>query len=396
MADKIKTLVALDSGVGREFVDASLPRDGIDVVGIVEGLDESWLTLQETANDLLIVACSGHSERTLFLIDAAVRQRPTRPVVVFSYGSPTGFVRRVFDVGADDVIMLPEDPEKVRFALEKAVARKNGGGSSPLSQGKIVAVLGPKGGTGKTLTSTNLAVALAELDQRVILVDLDLQFGDVGLGLGLSPEATIYDLVKAGGSLDEEKLGAYLTEHSSGVRALLAPSRPDHASSVTVEFLREVYGALRRMSDYIIVDTPPGFTPEVIATIDVASTIAMVGTLDSLSLKNTKLGLETLDLMGFPPDRVRLVLNRANSRVGITDEDVLSIIGRSPDVFIPSDREIPRAVNEGKPIVSAKSSSDAAKGFRKLAESLLEADAAVAAPEAQKQHGFRRLLARSA
>src|SRR5581483_5662750 len=299
----IKTLVALDSGVGREFVEASLPRDGVDIVGIVEGLDESWLTLQETANDLLIVACSGNSERTLFLIDAAVRQRPTRPVVVFTYGSPNGFVRRVFDVGADDVIMLPEEPEAVRFALEKAVARKNGGGSSPLSQGKIVAVLGPKGGTGKTLTSTNLAVALAELDQRVILVDLDLQFGDVGLGLGLSTEATIYDLVKAGGSLDEEKLTAYLTEHSSGVRALLAPSRPDHASAVTVEFLREVYSSLRRMADYIIVDTPPGFTPEVIATIDVASSIAMVGTLDSLSLKNTKLGLETLDLMGFPDDR---------------------------------------------------------------------------------------------
>jgi pilus assembly protein CpaE len=316
-------------------------------------------------------------------------------VVVFTYGSPNGFVRRVFDVGADDVVMLPEEPESVRFILEKAMARKNGGGGSPLSQGKLVAVLGPKGGTGKTLTSTNLAVALAELDQKVIIVDLDLQFGDVGLGLGLAPESTIYDLVKAGGSVDDEKLAAYLMEHSSGVRALLAPSRPDHASAVTVEFLREVYSSLRRMADYIVVDTPPGFTPEVIATIDVASSVAMVGTLDSLSLKNTKLGLETLDLMGFPADRVRLVLNRAGSRVGITDEDVMSIIGRSPDVLIPSDREIPRAVNEGKPIVVAKSSSDAAKGFRRLAEELLEADAAAAAPAA-KQGGLRRLLARSA
>ena len=117
----------------------------------------------------------------------------------------------------------------------------------------------------------------------------------------------------------------------------------------------------------MIVDTPPGFTPEVIASIDSSSGVVLVGMLDTLSLKNTKLGLDTLELMGYPTDRIRLLLNRADSRVGITQEDVVSVIGRIPDVLVPSDREIPRSVNEGQPIVSAKAHSNAAKAFNRLA-----------------------------
>jgi pilus assembly protein CpaE len=230
----------------------------------------------------------------------------------------------------------------------------------------LVAILGPKGGTGKTLVATNLAVALAQRDAKVVLVDLDLQFGDIGLALGLSPERTMYDLMKAGGPFDHEKLDRHLIRHSSGVKVLIAPTRPDQASAVSIDFLRDIYASLRTMCDAVIVDTPPGFTPEVIATIDVSTDICMVGMLDSLSLKNTKLGMETLDLMGYDRDRTRFVLNRADSRVGISIEDVIAIVGRAPDVAIPSDRDIPVSVNSGRPIVLAKGRSDAAKAFRNL------------------------------
>ena len=207
------------------------------------------------------------------------------------------------------------------------------------------------------------------------LVDLDLQFGDVGLHDG--PDARsddLLDLVRTGGSLDEEKLDGFLMTHSSGVKVLIAPSRPDHAAVVSVEFLREVYATLRGMFDYVVVDTPPGFTPEVIATIDNATGVVMVGMLDALSLKNTKLGLETLDLMGFPPQNVKLVLNRARSRVGISEDEVVAIMGREPDIFVPSDRDIPRAVNEGKPILIAKPQAEASVAFRQLAAGYLLGD----------------------
>jgi pilus assembly protein CpaE len=393
MERTIKTLVALDSGIDAELVQSSLPVDGeIEVWGIVEGFDEAWRTLQETATDLVVVACSGYSDRALYFIEGAVRDQPARPVVLLCSGSPNGFVRRVFEVGADDIVRLPESSEEVYFALQKAVARKQGAAvASGAALAPLICVLGPKGGTGKTMTTSNLGVVLAQAGHRVAAVDLDLQFGDLGLTLGMTPDLTMFDLTKSGGSIDGEKLEAYLIDHASGLRLLLAPSRPDQAGSITVELVREIYAGLRTTHDFVLVDTPPGFTPEVIASIDSSSDAIVVGMLDSLSLKNTKLGLETLDLMGYDPGRIKILLNRADSRVGITPDDVEAVLGRRPDVTVPSDREIPRALNEGTTIVTAKPDSEPARAFRRLAHAYERALADVKAPPG-KRGGLRRLL----
>ena len=282
---------------------------------------------------------------------------------------PNGFLRRAFDVGAADMALFPQTKEQLRFVMSKAVARAPRKGSGPRSErdSRLVCVLGPKGGTGKTLTSCNLAVALALAGQKVLIIDLDLQFGDVGLCLGLPPEKTMYDLALSGGSLDEDKLSDYVMTHDAGVDVLLAPARPDQASAITIELLRDVLVVARSAYDFVIADTPPGFTAEVIATIDASSDLVMVGTLDSLSLKNTKLGLETLGLMEYDPKKIQLVLNRADTRVGISQHDVVAVLGSEPNIFIPSDREIPRSVNEGIPIILSRPQSYAAASFHDLA-----------------------------
>jgi pilus assembly protein CpaE len=370
MNQSVRALVAVDDGVDHALVQSALPahQPEIQIVGIVDGLEEGWSTLQETPTDLLIIACAGYSDRVLFLIDGAVKQKSDRPVVVFITAPPDGFARRIFEAGADDILVLPINSDEVGFALQKAMARKQGTAvATGVALSPMIVVLGPKGGTGKTVTSSNLAVSLAIAGNKVAVVDLDLQFGDVGLSLGLAPEKTVYDLVKAGGSIDGDKVDGYLAKHVSGVEVLMAPTRPDHAGVIRTEFLRDIYTTLRSTKDFVIVDTPPGFTPEVIASIDSSSHVCIVGMLDSLSLKNTKLGLDTLELMGYSPERVRLVLNRADSRVGITHDDVLAVVGHMPDVFVPSDRDIPRSINEGMPIVMAKDKSEAARAFRKLA-----------------------------
>jgi len=364
----IKALVALDDTVSRDAVQAALPLHSDIDVSLVDGLDDTWSTLQATPTDLLVIACAGYSDRVLVLIDGAVKQRPDRPVVVLCEGSSNGFVQRAFEAGADDFITIPETSEHVGFALQKALARKRGAAvASGVALAPMICIVGPKGGTGKTLTAANLAFGLAEAGARPVIIDLDLQFGDVGLALGLAPERTIYDLAKSGSSLDAEKIDGYLMEHPRGVKVLVAPTRPDQAGSVTVELLREIYANLRSTFDFLIVDTPPGFTPEVIASIDSASHVCMVGMLDSLSLKNTKLGLETLDLMGFNREHIAFVLNRADTRVGITREDVAAIVGRQPDILVPSNRDIPRSVNSGLPIIASDAKSDAARAFRALA-----------------------------
>jgi pilus assembly protein CpaE len=390
-AAPIRALVAVDRVMDPRTIEAVLDDPGIDVVDIVEqeaGVPDA----HTTPADVLVVACGAASGTAVEFVADAARERGGRPVVVVCGGSPNGFVRDVLTSGADDIVLIDSavapGPETF-FAMQKALARRSSA-TSGQDRGSVVCVLGPKGGIGKTVTTTNLGVALADAGHRTVVVDLDLQFGDAGLALGIQPKRTIYDLATSGGTLDAEKVDGYLAEHRSGLRVLLAPVRPDQATSITVEFLKDLYATLTATFDFVVVDTPPGFTPEVIGTIDAASSICMIGMLDAPSLKNTKLGLETLELMGVPLDRVRLVLNRADANVGISHADALAIIGRKPDVLIPSEREVVRWVNAGEPIVLASKRSEPAKAFRALAD--LVAGARV--PVQSSNGGRRRLLRR--
>jgi pilus assembly protein CpaE len=392
--DTVSVLVALDSGVHEQHVRELLAETaGIELAGVVGGLQESWTAMAGRPTDAVLLVCAPGSEPALRFLTETARSYPDRPAVVLCGASANGFVRHAFDAGADDLVMLSEQPgadiastaRQLQFTLQKVVARRRGAVANGTALGSLVCVLGPKGGIGKTLTSANLSVALASEGHRVALVDLDLQFGDVGLSLGLSPQRTIYDLVRSGGSLDAEKVEAYLTPHESGARVLMAPTRPDHAGAVTVDFLRELYPLLRAGNDYVVVDTPPGFTPEVIATIDSSTHLCLVGMLDSLSLKNTKLGLETLALMGYDRSRICTVLNRADTNVGVTQDDVTAILGAPSDVLVPSSRDVVRSINAGTPMVLSHPRSETARAYRALAGHY-----AGTAPEARGRRLLRR------
>ncbi len=369
MSVAIDILVVHDDAVDEAVIRALLsPDEDLRIVGYVEGLGHHMPNA-----DVLVLACGPYNEDTGMRIREAVEDRPDRPVVLVTDGTPNGYVEHAFLAGAADIIVLPRPCDvdlaralsnQVRFTLGKIISKRS---MSSGAEGKMVVMIGPKGGSGKTLTATNLAAALADAGRSVVVIDLDLQFGDVGLALGLTPEKTIYDLLVSGGSMDAEKLEAFLVPHPSGARALLAPRRPDQAGRITVEFLREIYPLLRSTNDVVIVDTPPNFTPEVIAAVDASSNVCMVGMLDALSLKNTRLGFETLELMGYSDSDICFLLNRADSQVGITLDDVRAIVGRAPDVLVPSDRAITRSVNEGEPIALKSRGSDAAKAFHGLA-----------------------------
>jgi pilus assembly protein CpaE len=398
---QLHAVVALDENVQRDVVEAMLSAGTLKVL---DYMDLGRLAPEdEGAGDVLIVACVDYTADVGECLAAAVRHHPARPIVLLCPPGSNGLVNEAFGAGVDDIVALPSNgsaeaagamSRQVAFTVEKAIARKRGAAATTKQLGMMISVLGLKGGSGKTLTSANLGVALASAGHRVTIVDLDLQFGDVGLALGLSPERTVFDLISSGGSLDAEKLGDFLAIHPSGVRALLAPARPDQAGIVTGDFLRDVYAVLREVNDFVIIDTPPSFTPEVIAAVDSSSEVCMVAMLDALSLKNAKLGLETLERMKFDMDRVRLVLNRADTNVGIAREDVPAIMGTEPQILVPSDRSVTRSINRGEPIVLEHRRSEASKAFYALAE-LYVADARAAAgleetPAKPRRRLFRR------
>ena len=367
----ISAVIALDPGVDRQMVQSILPQDGgIEFVGALDVYENSHEMLDDTQADVVLVACDDGADQVPAFIAGAIRQRANRPVVVLVSGTPNGFVRKVFEAGADDIVSLngPTAAYDVKFAIDKAVARRSGAnGGSSSGSGSLISVVGPKGGSGKTVTACNLAVALADSGQSVALVDLNLQFGDVGLAMGIAPSRTMFDLARSGGSMDAGKLDSYLLDHPTGVRVLLAPTRPEQSAVVNVEFLRGLYGVLRSRFDHVILDTSPAFTPEVVSAVDLSTSVCMVGMLDALSLKTTKLGLESLDRLGVDRQRIRLVLNRADSRIGITPADVGAILQREADVLVPSHRDVAMSTTSGKPVVTSAARSEAAKAFKALA-----------------------------
>ncbi|MGA2012972.1 MAG: AAA family ATPase [Solirubrobacteraceae bacterium] len=380
MNAQLRALVALDGEVDRGLVETLAARDpNIQVLDYLEldGPSSSGLG----NGDALIVAVADYTSEARDFVTKAHRQHPQRPIVLLCPSGTAGSFGEAFHDGVDDMVAMPTspgagvDPEVARelaFTIQKAVMRKRGT-AKPKAEAvrNVICVLGLKGGAGKTLTSVNLAVSLAQTGHSVAVMDLDLQFGDVALAMGLTPMRTIYDLVRSGGSLDAGKLEDFLMEHPSGARALLAPVRPDQAAMITVPFLGEVQRLLGEMFEFVVIDTPASFAPEVISAVDTSNDVLVVAMRDTLSLKNTKLGLETLERMEFDRRRVKILLNRANTNVGIEREDVLAILGRDVDILIPSHRDITRSINQGEPIAEQRG-TEAAKAFRALAEQYVQ------------------------
>jgi pilus assembly protein CpaE len=365
--DRYRFLVFTDDPRAEETIRAALPPGApVWVVSIGNAVGLGARHVDETSPDVVVVSSAQHPEQALRLMSEITEQRSETAVIALHEGHANGFMANAFRAGADDLIILPIAPDQLAFELQKVMARRRAPGAGT-TRSPIITVLGPKGGTGKTMTSCNLAVALADTGAQPVVLDIDLQFGDVGLALGLKPEHTIYDLVTAGGTLDGDKVEGFTVKHPSGAAAMLAPTRPDQAAVVTVPFLTQLLEVLRLRFDFVIVDTPPAFTPEVIAAIDASSSLCLVGMLDALSLKDTKIGFETLQQMGHAPDEITLVLNRADSSVGISMNDVFTLIKKSPDVLIPSDRAIPRALTNGQTIYESDPTSGPGRAFAQLA-----------------------------
>jgi pilus assembly protein CpaE len=324
---------------------------------------------------------------------AAIREHTRAPVLVVASSGGSGLLEQALDADVADVLLLPQLVENVVFSIRKAThtTRRHHDSSGSGRHGKIVTVFSPKGGTGKTVTATNLAAACAKYEGRkTLLLDLDLQFGDAAIMLGIEPDKTIYDLVVAPGELDTEKLAGYTTHHACGLEVLPAPLRPEDAELVTEAKLGRLLEVARESFDVIVVDTSPFFHGPMLATLDRTDELLLLCSLDVPTLKNLRLALQTLDLLSFPKQRVRIVLNRSNSKVGMKPNEVEGALGMKVRFEVPSDRAVPLAVNRGNPVVLAEEGADVSKAIKMMAKELFPAP-----KEEAKKRRFRPALARS-
>jgi pilus assembly protein CpaE len=302
---------------------------------------------------------------------AAIREQTRAPIVIVASGSATGLLEEALEADVADVLLLPKLVENVVFTIRKAAHAKRGVPTVTRAQlGRVVTVCSPKGGTGKTVTASNLAAALAKQGRKTLLLDLDLQFGDAAIVMGLEPDKTIYDLVVAPGELDIEKLAGYTAKHPSGLDVLPAPLRPEDAELVTESKITRLLEVARECYETIIVDTSPFFHGPMLATLDRTDELLIICGLDVPTLKNVRLALQTLELLSFPSNRIKFVLNRANTKVGLSKREVESALKVTITAEVPSDRAVPVSVNRGTPAVLADPGSDFAKAMMALAKTI--------------------------
>src|SRR6478735_340482 len=267
-------------------------------------------------------------------------------------------------VAADDSVGVTAAVSRARTTWETI----NGPAAQAAERdGRVITVFSPKGGVGKTTMAVNLGMALGQAGADVCVVDLDLAFGDVAITMQLIPEHTIAEAADSEEHLDFAMLQTLLTRHPTSVMILAAPTHPEGRDRIAATLVRRVIQTLRRNFDFVVIDTPPGFDDQVLGAFDETDECIVVATLDVPTIKNTKVAMETLDLLRLVPNNRHLVLNRADEEVGLSLANVEEILGMKVAISLPSATAVASATNHGQPIVLSKPDHPVSKAINTLA-----------------------------
>jgi pilus assembly protein CpaE len=288
-------------------------------------------------------------------------------------------LRQALQVGFRDVLPIPTTSSDLLPSIEmaasfsKRMSETIRQGVAVPAKATFVAVFSGKGGVGKTFVSTNLAISIARyLGTDVVLVDLDLQFGDAGVMLQLSPRQTLYDAIQVIDRLDVEMIRGFLTPHFSGLKVLLAPPRPEMADDITEDQVKRVLQILRDAVHFVVIDTPALFSEYTLLALDFSDIVLIVTTPELPSIKDTKVAIETMRLARCSVEKLRLVLNRSDSEVGISPRDVEEVLGHKVFFELPSDGAVPISINEGIPVVIRAPRSKSARAISRLTKAIVE------------------------
>ena len=296
---------------------------------------------------------------------------PDLPIVLVASALDMAVLRTALRIGYKDVVDAPVDRPKMEamLGLIEDQAQREILKDTKTQIGRIVTIMSPKGGAGKTMTAANVGLQLAMWGDpgRVVIVDADLQFGDICISMQIDPVHTIVEASRELEELDEELLRSLLSTHASGLRVLAAPLEPSLADEVSTQAVVRTLGLLKRMFDYVVVDTAPFLDEPVLSILERSDDVLLVVDMDLPSVKNAKLALDTLKLIKYPFERMKLVLNRVNSKARLDIGELERSLQLDVQAAISSDKLVPRAVNEGEPAVSLYPRSRVAKDLRSVA-----------------------------
>jgi len=394
--DKVRVLIVDDVADTRENVRRLLQFEAdIEVVGAARTAEEGIQLTGELDPDVVLMDINMPDMDGIAATEAIRQRSPHSQVVILSVQGDQNYMRRAMLAGARDFLTKPPMGDDLISAVRRSGAmsrteRSKGkpgrstadgqstrGATSPgtptaVIQGRIVTLYSPKGGTGCTTLAVNLAIALHNEDTRVVILDANLQYGDVAMFFNEQGKNTILDVAPRLDEMDADIVEEIMIKHeASGVHILAAPQRPEQAEKVSAEQFTRVLDFLRRMYSYVVIDTSSLLTDIVLASIDHSDAIVLITTQDIPAIKNVRLFLDLLQTMGIDRGRLVFVMNKFDRRIGITPERVGENLHEKISAVIPLDeRVVIPAVNRGVPFMLDNKAQPAGRGVLAVAEAL--------------------------
>jgi pilus assembly protein CpaE len=361
------TFVILSTGLDifREVRVALSAQEGARVLAGGDDAEQVYTEIERLRPSAAIVALGSVPENELRVVERIARECPQVSVICASHDSSPDLILRSLRAGAREFLRLPVRPEEFKTVYARIAEFCAVQPEAPKKRGRVLSVFSSKGGTGTTFIATNLAAAL---NAPTVLMDLNLQAGDLGLFLGVEPKFSIADLVENRERVDDSLLRSYLAPHSENLSLLAAPREADSADDIEPEHIYQVLEILRERHDYVVVDPQHTFDAITLAALDQSDEILLVLTLDIPAIRSTQRALQIFDRLGYPRHKIHIVVNRFSKQIDLDLRQVERFLGERVMGYVQSDyRTAVNSINLGQPLVTADPASKIATELRHIA-----------------------------
>lgn len=379
--EKIRLVIVDDSRETRNNLRQLLSFDErFEVIAEAENGEEAIFIVKESKPDIVLMDINMPVMDGIRATEEITLNVPEATVIIMSVQGETEYVRKAMTAGARDYLCKPFDIDELSETIIKAWSLESRRrekaaelSSDEVLKSRVITVFSTKGGVGKTTIAANLAVSLArKTKKKVALVDLDLQFGDIAIMLNVSVKNTICDIVKEIAQLDKTLMEEYMVTHFSGVKVLPAPVKPEYAEYITGSHVEKIINTLRESFNYIIIDTAAGFHESVLTALDMSDRILVISTLDLPSIKNIKTGLDVMETLQYPSEKIHIVLNKAAEQYGIKYKDFEDTLQKLISSIVPEDNQtVITSANKGLPFVMTRAETKVAKSVANIGKSLI-------------------------